>query len=449
MKGVLAWVKTHLLIVISTAVIVVSLPVGWFISSGMNKGIRETQSQRASQAVNKINSAKVTYVIPSLLPGEPAVTESRPPNEAVTAFYKAQREARTSQASEVVDSVLRFNRGEHELLAPDLLPSPRDPAQATRRLYEFLARMAGDRRTGVRTIYEGLIGSIGAGDAPDPVRLATTIEDLRQRETERMTAESGTNSISAEQQEQLTKLLVDRRLAEAQRRAREVSVFMTMAAFDPQAYGELSARIPPQDRQDRPSRTEAPSLAEAFAWNFDYWVVSDILRAIDRANTDAGGTRANVENAVVKRVERIGVQALPVHSGEEEEADPFAFGAPADPVADFGSEGLDPSVSVTGRVSTDEYDVVRVKLTVVVDATRLPRLFRAFSETNLITVLDLDLTEVDLWGDLRLGYYYGEAPVVRAEMELETVWLRDWTAPLMPGEVRRALGIVSDEGGEG
>lgn len=451
MKGVLAWLKSHLVMVISTVVIVVVLPLAWFFSSGMNEGIRTEQEKRASQAFNQVKNARVTYVIPSLLPGEEAVTETRPPNAVVTEFYQQQRAERAAQAAQVVETVLEFNRDGHELLAPDLLPEPEDPRQATRLKYDFLAMMAGDRRTGRETIYRDLIRGIGAGEPPDPVRLATTIQDLRERETERMLAEAGTGTLSPEQQAELTKLLADRRLAEAQRRAREVSVYMTLRAFDPTAFGpEHTAQVPPLDREDRPNKTEPPSLAEAFGWNFDYWVVSDLLRAIDRANTDAGGTRANVENALVKRVQQIAIEKLPVDAAPEGEEDPYA--APADDFGAAGGEGTDPSVSITGRVGTDEYDVIQARLTLVADATRLPQLFKALAETNLFTVLDFDVTEVDLWEDLRQGYYYGDAPVVRVEMLVETIWLREWTAPMMPQSVKDALGIVTEEpldGGEG
>ena len=444
MKGILGWIKSHLVMVIATVVIVVSIPLGWVFSSKWNADIREKQEQRVSQAYNKVKNAKVTYVIPSLLPGEQAVTESRAPNPYVTAFYETQRKEREAQAAEVVTTVIAFNRNGHGLLAPDLLPVPSNPQQETRLKYEFLDKMAGDPVTGATTIYKDLLSSIGAGEAPDPVKLATTIQDLQTREMERMVAESGAGSISPAEQEQLLKLLADRRLAEAQRRARDVSVFMTLNAFDPQAFGPTSAQIPPIDQRARPA-TVAPSLAEAFSWNFDYWVVSDLLRSIDKANTDAGGTRANVENALVKRVERIGVEALPVVTqAAATTRDPFGQPMETDDF-EVSPEGTDPSVSVTGRVSTAEYDVVKARMTLVVDAERLPRLFKAFAETNLITVLDMDVREVDLWADLREGYYYGNAPVVRVELELETIWHRDWTVPMMPQSVRDALGVVVSE----
>lgn len=459
MKGIFGWIKSHLVMVVSTVVIVVALPLGWVFSSKLNKGIREDQEKRVSQAYNKIKNAKVTYVIPSLLPDEPSWSQSLPPNPYLTAYVKEERDKRLAQAAGVVETVINFNKDGHRILEPRLLPVPESPQQETRLKYEFLDRMAGDPVTGVKTIYADLLRSIGAGDAPDPVKLATTIQDLQTRESERMIAESGTGSISPEEQEQLTKLLADRRLAEAQRRAKDISVFMTMDAFDPQAFGAESAQIPPIDQRARPA-TQTPTLAEAFGWNFDYWVVSDLLKAVDKANTDAGGTRANVENALVKRVERLGVEALPIkNAGGDAGGDMFdPFGQPIqdDTDVEIMSEGSDPSVSVTGRVSNAEYDVVKARMTLVVDAERLPGLFKAFAETNLITVLDMDVSEVDLWDDLRQGYYYGDAPVVRVSLELETIWHRDWTVPMMPRSVRKALGVVEtdeagmvDDGGEG
>ncbi|MDQ7012799.1 MAG: hypothetical protein Q9O74_02755 [Planctomycetota bacterium] len=449
MKGIFGWLKSHLVMVVSTAVIVISLPLGYVFSSKWNADIRDTQESRVSKAYNKIKSAKVTYVIPSLLPDEPAWSESLPPNPRLTEFVQQERERRLSQASEVVTTVLAFNQDGHELLMPQLLPEPADPRQETRLKYEFLAKMAGDRATNVPTIYEGMLRSIGAGEAPDLVKLAATIQDVRDRETERMLAESGTGSISPEQQEQLRKLLADRRLAEAQRRAKEVSVYMTLDAFDAQAFGEKTSQIPPPDKGDRVA-TDVPTLSEAFAWNFDYWVVSDLLRAIDTANTDAGGTRANVENALVKRVEQLGVEALPLTVETAKEVERNGFGEVIeDNSAVIQGTGIDPSASVTRRVSSSDYDVVRARMTLVVDASRLPRLFKAFAETNLITVLDMDVSEVDLWDDLRQGYYYGNAPVLRVSFELETVWLRDWTAPMMPRSVREALGVMDDESENG
>jgi len=440
-KGVMTWVKANLLIVISTVVILVALPAGWFFSSSWNKRIRTEQEKRANDAYNKIKNAKVNYVIPSLLPGEEPITASQAPNPYVTEFVKAQREQRIGQASSIVGEVESFNRDGHEVLAKDLLPVPvGSGAEETRLKFEFLARMAGDAQLGQKSIYADVFPAIGAGGPPDMVKLATTIQDVQERETQRMLAESGAGSLTPEQQDELRKLLMERRIAEAQRRAKEISLYADLSSFDPQGFGAETAVIPPAERRDRGGTT--PSLTEVFGWNFDYWVVSDLLRAIDRANNGPGATRDNVENAAIKRVERLSIKRLPIALAPPPPGGEIGEDYPTDE----SSEGADPSVSVTGRVSTDAYDVVPAKLTLVVDARRIPDIIRAFAETNLMTVLDVDLTEVDVWEELRQGYFYGgDAPIVRADLLIETVWLRSWTAPLMPADVKTALGIEETE----
>ncbi|MBK7403794.1 MAG: hypothetical protein IPJ41_03955 [Phycisphaerales bacterium] len=446
MKGVLGWIKSHLVMVVSAIVILASLTTGWIFSSGWNKTIRTKLEANASKAYGDVKNAKVTYVIPSLLPGEQAVTQSRAPNRIVTDFVKAQRAQRVEQASGIVDKVEGFNRDGHSLLATKLLPVPVDASQAVRQTYDFLARMGGDVRTGVKSTYVDLLSSIGAGGPPDPVKLATTIQDLQQRETERMAAEGGGGALNAEQQQQLRKALMDRRIAEAQRRAKEISVYADLSSFDPQGFGPDTAPVPPLDRGLRNS-TETPTLAEVYEWNFDYWLVSDLFSAIDHANTPAGGTRANIEHALVKRIEKLSVQSLPIFPKDQNAAYP----PPDDTSSSESAAGQDPSVSITGRVSTDAYDVVNARMTLVVDAGRLPDLFRAFADANLFTVIDFDVSEVDTWADLRQGYYYGADPVVRVSLELESIWLRDWTTPMMPEQVKTALGVKTpgspDEGG--
>lgn len=440
MKGVLGWIKGNLLIVISTVVIVVSLPLGWFFSSGWNKKIQEQQEKAGNQAYNQVRGATVNYVIPSHDPDLPSWSESRAPNAAMTEYVRGVRETRDAQAREIVTEIEEFNRDGHAVLAEGLLPVPVSRSQETRLKYEFLQKMGGDSRLGREPIYVGLLDSVNAGTPPEPVRMATTLQDIQARESERILAETGQSTLTQEQTEELRKVLMERRVAEVQRRAKEISVYANLGSFSREGFGPETSPIPPLSRQERQDSgvTDAPTLAEVFEWNFDYWIVSDLFEAIDRANTQ-NGVRANVEHAVVKRVDGVSVKSLPIKS---EEKDTNTFDTP-EPAASEG--GLNPAVSHTGRTSNSAYDVVHAKMSVVVDANRIPELIRAIAQTNLMTVLDLDVTEVDVWGDLRQGYYYGSEPVVRADLLIETVWLRSWTEPLMPASVKTGLGITTDE----
>jgi hypothetical protein len=105
----------------------------------------------------------------------------------------------------------------------------------------------------------------------------------------------------------------------------------------------------------------------------------------------------------------------------------------------------DYKVSITGRTtsaSNPDYDVRNVMVVAVVSSERLPTFLNALSRVNFNTVLQVQLAEVDVKGDLEKGYYYGNEHVVRATVTLETVWLRNWTGPLMPASVKKALGVT-------
>jgi hypothetical protein len=241
-KKVLGWIKTHLVIVICTIVIPASLVSGWIFSSGWNEKIRTGQAQRANNAYNKIKSAKVTYVIPSLLPGEQAWSESRAPNAVFTELVRLEREKRLGSAGGIVGEVESFNRRDHGLLEPSLLPAPGNPQQETRLKYSMLAQVAGDEQLGEKSIYLDLFASIGAGDPPDPLKLATNLQDLRDRETDRTMDESGASSLTVEQQEVLDKLLSDRRIAEAPRRYRSTPAWRRLTTW-------ATATRPPRSRR--------------------------------------------------------------------------------------------------------------------------------------------------------------------------------------------------------
>ena len=186
MKGILGWVKSNLLIVISVVVIVVSLPTGFVMSQSWNKKIRTTQEKKGTDAYNKIKGAKVTYVIPSLLPDEQAVQISQPPNAAITKLVAQERQKRDAQASSILAEVESHNQRDHVNMAPGLLPKPTNANDTTRLTYAFLSKMAGDSRQGVKPIYMDSFEAINAGGPPGPIQLATTSQDIVQRERERL-----------------------------------------------------------------------------------------------------------------------------------------------------------------------------------------------------------------------------------------------------------------------
>ena len=70
MTLLLNWVKAHILIVLFSAIILISIPAGLFVSAGMNESVREKISSRVKsteKSLKKVESTKVE--IRPLLPG--------------------------------------------------------------------------------------------------------------------------------------------------------------------------------------------------------------------------------------------------------------------------------------------------------------------------------------------------------------------------------------------
>ncbi|TVQ60914.1 MAG: hypothetical protein EA378_10075 [Phycisphaerales bacterium] len=438
------WLKQNVVIVILSAVIVVSLPVAWFISSGMNNSVRERQQEAAAAAQREISNASVTYTIPAALPGEQPIEVRSAPNRALTEWFASERERVTEDASGVLERALAFNRGEHRPFVAELFPSAGTAQRTQQRMTEFRRLILGDGRT--PSMYERLIAQHDGGGTADTGRLYEALQDLIERENERLRAERGSSAAPTEEdREALTRRLSERRLSEYRRRGREISFYMGTDAFF-QDQGRGSAYSQQWRSTDVAGGAD---LFDAFIIQWDFWVFRDILAAIRAANTDSGGQRMPIERSVIKRVDRISVEELPVY-GEE----PLALRT-SEARSEDGLAPVDARHSLTGRVSSAEnsvYDVRRAEIVVVASSERLPAFFRALRRVNFMTVLGVNIEPVDAWADLQQGFYYGDEHVVRATISVETVWLRSWTARLMPAELREALGAelpAEDEDGMG
>ncbi len=112
--------------------------------------------------------------------------------------------------------------------------------------------------------------------------------------------------------------------------------------------------------------------------------------------------------------------------------------APLDPAREVP---LDFAFSFTGRKTNPLYDVRLIQLVLIAETARIPVVLDALSRKNFITILDAKLEAVDAFEEVGEGYFYGSAGVSKLTLDLETVWLREWTAPLMPPDLKLALGI--------
>lgn len=458
MKKIWVWIKDHWVPVVCCALIVIALPVAFFFSHRWAGSVRDRQEKAAGDLLTKLTSAsKVTYAVPSVVPGVPALEQSAEPNEQRTAFFKAQKDAIVGAASGVIGAAEKFNRRSHGVIMEGIFPDPPKGEDVDSLTLEFAERIVGRvSPTGavVRpSVYQKLFDQINAGPSADPVRLATMLEDRRLREIEGLKGPETGRTLTKEEDAQVAKALVDARLGEYQRRAREISVYASMDSLPSTSDAREGSWVP------REMPKSPPKVWECFAWQFDYWVIDDLLAAVGRANTGPDGRLTDVERSVVKRVEKIRLDdagfyekegvSRPRRGGDEEEATATVTASEIDEVKPDYKESITGRTAAPVNKSNGVYDIRRAEMTVVVSSARLPQLLSAISSTNFMTVLDCDLTEVNVWGDLAQGYYYGNEHVTRATLSIETVWLRSLTKPLMPIEVRQQLNIADETKSEG
>lgn len=425
MNNVLAWVKTNWIIVVFCAVMVLSLVAG-YVGSDMWASAQRKEFQAKVQAqMSQVQGAKVNYSIPTLTPNEQAVTDSGPPNSTKTSWFAERIQRRVEQATALVGVAEAFNRGvnqpgsnriAHGALVQGLFPAPADERIGTTLRFDFRDAVIG--KDSNPPALARLLERYGAGPGADLRRVEAVLTDLRDRESEAVRTETGADPTEA-QKSVIRAMLSERRIQEFQRASRDFSMYATPAVF-------AGSTIP----VGGVNMTGAPALETCFAWQWDYWVASDVLAALALANTGADGLRSDVEHAVVKRISSMQIEPINLtppsfdSSGGEPPALPF------------------PTITNRPDPTNQDYDIRYVKMRLVVSSERLPALFDALARTNYMTVVDLDLKELDAWADLRAGYYYGSEHVVEATIRVETVWLRSWTGPLMPQSVRTALGVV-------
>lgn len=448
MKAVLAWIKSNLVIVICTLLILILLPAGFVGASMLNTGIKENAQTAFNDTKGQLDrQRRVTYTLPAVLEGETPIEETRAPNRAITAFFAEQREQRTEQVAEVLDDAVSRNAAGHDILVDGLFPRAATQREQQRLSRDLVAAIIG--REGSAGAIERLLDNADAGGPVDAEQLGLILSDLDSREREQMTL-SGNDRPSPEQLEALQDRLRSARLGEVSRRANELSFYAEPDAFIGAAGGTEFGALP----NAIPAQGEIVEIGEAFVWQWDVWVMQDIIEAVRVTNTDPLTGPASVPDAVVKRIDELRVQGLEIEAGASADAGfDDGFGRDFGRGNDFGATptaggaGGDWAATFTGRAATPpEGATVRMaRLIVVADSQRLPTLLRTINASDLMTVTAVQLSEIDPWLELQQGYSFGPAHVVRAEIDIETVWLHDWIGPVMPEPVRTTLGVVLPE----
>ena len=107
---------------------------------------------------------------------------------------------------------------------------------------------------------------------------------------------------------------------------------------------------------------------------------------------------------------------------------------------DVGDPPLDVLGVLTERGGSEEFDVMHVRVVLVVDPRRLPTILDEILKRNLFTLLNVRYRYVPVSRN-HMGLLYGPDPVIQVEVDLAIHWLADIYFELMPEETKDRLGF--------
>ncbi len=448
MHLVLDWIKANILTVVFVLLMVIAL-VGLPIVSGkMNAAIRDVVDERAGK-ISELNSLSRTSITVPASNGEPSRQENILVNQQFIDRLREVTDIQRDDAQLVYQRALSHNQGTHTVLLPELFPEPPEYQK------EILPKQFHEK---LMEAYDTLMTDVNAGSSPSHETLSESITRHRAQFLTNELAKDSVNELTEDQLKLLTEELTNARLQYCIDAAGSVGFFASLDTMT----------IPFWDQ------TRLPSLVEMYDWQWQYWIQSDLLKALAAANEGSG----SVLKAPVKRV----LWMVIGEDGALASAGSSAGSPGAGTGAGFGSSGggggrgggstsstpvadtpkgdpvppnpnvntpRDYSLSLTGRNTNPLYDVRYVTLHLIVDEAKLPRVLDALAKQNFISIMNLELETIDPYEHLYNGYYYGNGTFALLKLELETVWFREWTAPSMPYALRQSKGIKSQTVGEG
>ena len=422
MKPVLDWIRTNIFTVVFGVVMITAVIAVPMLAGSLNRGVQEAMDKRA-RTLRDLDQLGKTQIV---VAGE---THQTLINQQLLDRYRTLMSDVGRDAGELYAAAEERNRRERGVLLDEMFPEPPPRERET---------LPSDFHQRVIEAHDDLLESIRAGAPPSVEEVQDLMERRRAQFISRDLQKEPSDSLTTEEQRQLTEALTRARLNLYTELAESIGVYATP--------DELA--LPTLAQQDQPTMTEL------FDWQWRYWICDDVLSAIGAANADS----SNVIMAPVKRVLGLSFQAPvppggagPGRGGGGGAASAMGMGGGRGGAAAGGPapQPIDPArdiprsyeISFTGRATNPVYDVRNVRLDVIVDTERLPELMDALARQNFMTVLDLDLRSVDAYEAIQQGYVYGASPVSEVSLEIETIWFRSWTSEFMPDEVRRALGV--------
>ncbi|GEM_PF-743334 len=442
MKNILPWFKSNWPIVVLGLIAVVALPVLWYFSSAWNKKLVDQLQTTVNDDVKSVTNVKNVYKLTGLT-GESLLEKNAPINRNLTTAYEEIAKQMLAQSAKVGQTAVDFNKGtgpgEHKILIEGLFPEPANPLEATLKPNQFVAEYV--RR------HPQMLKAINAGMPPLASEMVQQLAEMQSQKVEQYRQERGTADIDSASRKALAEEMLGFRLGRYQSRAAEIQVYADASVF-------VGTPIQPLEKP--------LSLAQSWDYQERFWIHSDILAAIARANGDSRGK--GVPGSIVKRIIRVETDRAAFEVATDGRPTPVAYIAGTDKAPSEFSR------SITGRFSgpgsTNKwYDVRNVKIEIIADSRELPKFIDALAAINFMTLVHADITKAQPLDDLANGFYYGDANVVQATLTIETIWFREWRKDprftpddnnkaeawrqwIMPKDVQDAMGMTEGIGAD-
>ncbi|HWE02577.1 MAG TPA: hypothetical protein VG326_09225 [Tepidisphaeraceae bacterium] len=347
------------------------------------------------------------------------------PNDVRIAAGKQIEETVSKQAGKMKDITAENNK--HMPLLPDVLPFPGEQRFAFQRVYPVAVQ-----KTLPAELQFPVPPDPTGAPVPEPVKPLPPTNDEVYAESYRIYRTNFAPKIITVAGNPVNKTQVDADWQEAagklqhtmrQDRAQKLKMYVDDDAIS------ISKSI-----LNAPG---GPKESEIWYAQSSLWVEQDLVAAIKRINE----TAADVTVAPVKHLMRLNVAQDQTMYVNGSAGGMSAFGAGG---GGAGAPAVDGFLrSPTGRQSNPLYDVIHFSMTINVEASRIPQILSELQKGKLITITHVNASSVDGLAAADNGFLYGDVPVAHLYIEGEDLFLRDWTAKLMPEPIKAALGVVA------
>jgi len=413
---------------LACALVVIGAPLVAWLTLGIVRDPVAARVKERLDAFEKLGTLERTN-IDIRMPDGSSKSESAYVNAKLIDDLTKHHEALAADAAEIYKSAVARNRAQRGLVKglDAYLPKPKD---------ENLGDVNLLRENALPLLQSARDALLASMKVAGPAKSEEVLDRVQRAEAEHLTGvlmkKSRAEVTDPKELAELNARLVETRLAAVVESAASIEFYVR-----PRAIVWRDRLSPPKESDAKSAAAVDLALAQLFQFQWDLWVVEDVLSAIRKLNakTPGGPLQSPVKCLNLLQVNAIAGLGGGDAAGDGAAAEP-ASGEPIDPKAEVAP---DYAASFTGLHSNQLYDVRESTLVVVCETSAVPRLVNALAAQNFIVVSGLSMLPVDTFAEARQGYAYGPKPCSEVTLRLQSVWLRDWTTERMPKAMMTAI----------